>query len=135
MPNYPAAASTALRMIADAGFSTRVARVESSYDPVTSTNTITLVRSQSVTVVCLPGNRGSKAFDNKYADELIKGKLRFFYVAAKGLTYQPEQGDLIEHEGKVWELLGSTPLNPAGVPILYTISAKPSNLKELPKSV
>ena len=53
------------------------------------------------------------------------GKARVFLIAANGLTFNPEPGDSIVFDGKLWEIGtgdgkgGVMPLNPAGTNVLF----------------
>lgn len=126
--DYAKAQNTALALIGKFGQVTSFARITvGTYDPVTGDPTDLSVQMDSVTVVSLPASGGTvQAFDNRFTEDLRKGKVRFFYVAAKGMTLEPQPGDLLYFEGALWELAGATPLNPAGTPVLFTFGCKPS---------
>lgn len=129
--DYINAQNLALRLISQFGQSTKIVRVDrSDYDPVTGETNSSKVFVTDATVVSLPsGSLNSVSnFDNKYKEDLKAGKIRFFYLAHKGLTFSPQQGDYLIFEGRVWDLAGATPLNPAGVPVLYTIGCRVGNL-------
>ena len=126
--DYIAAQKTALRLIAKFGHATSLARVTGeSYDPVTGaasggSNTVT-----DATVVSLPASGETvQAFDNRFKEDLKRGKIRFFYIAAKDLGFEPQPGDVLLFEGSTWDLAGSTPLNPAGTPLYYTVGVRAS---------
>ena len=116
-----------MRLIDQFGQKTKLVRVSGDYDPVTGKNSNSTLHVTDATVVTLPTFSGRvQPFDNGFKEDLKKGKVRFFYVAAKGLEFEPEGGDLILFEGGVWDIGGGTPLNPAGVPVLYTVGCRSS---------
>lgn len=125
--NYQNAQKTALRLIDRFGQSTKLVRVSSDYDPVSGVTSDTLNQITDATVVSLPASSGTvQGFDNEFKEDLKKGKIRFFYIAAKGLGFEPEGGDLIVFEGELWDIGGGTPLNPAGTPVLFTVGCRSS---------
>ena len=131
--DYKKAQKTALNLIKKFGREVTLARVTSTNDPVTGVVTVTDTQTTLATVVSLPASGNTvQAFDNKFKELLKQGKIRFFYAAAKGLAFEPDAGDYFEFDGKVWELAGSTPLNPAGLPVLYTLGVGGSNLTAIP---
>lgn len=120
--NYKSSQDTALRLINQFGVTLPLLRFAKSFNPVTGADTITSITLVNSTCVNLPATNGTiQAFDNKTVEELKKGKNRFFYMAAKGLPIQPDSDDYLIYEGKFWRIAGTTPLNPAGIPILYNV--------------
>lgn len=72
--------------------------------------------------IVLPASKGSvEAFDNR-RDELLMAKkiLRFVKVAALG-CFEPLAMDELVFDSKKWEVLGCTPVNPSGEPLVYGI--------------
>lgn len=125
--NYQNAQKTALRLIGQFGQSVKLVRVSGDYDPVSGAPSNETLTTTDATVVSLPASGGTvQAFDNKFKEDLKKGKIRFFYIAAAGLEFQPEGGDLLLFEGGVWDVSGGTPLNPAGTPVLFTVGCRSS---------
>ena len=125
--NYHNAQRTALRLIDQFGQSVKMVRAASGYDPVSGANQNTTFKTTDATVVSLPTTNGlSLSGDNQFKEDLKKGKIRAFYVAAAGLGFEPEPGDLLLFEGGVWDIAGGTPLNPAGIPVLYTVGCRSS---------
>lgn len=136
--DYIDAQKTALELINEFGQLTKMIRLSSDYDPVTGSNDNVTSQITDAVVVSLPASGGTvQAFDNKFKEDLKKGKIRFFYVAAKGLTFQPEGGDLILFEDALWDIGGGTPLNPGGTPVLFTVGCRSSgkSLEELPETI
>ena len=102
-----------------------IVRFLSDYDPVSGAVSNQIAQAQEATVVSLPsGSLTGINFDNRFKEDLKKGKIRFFYVAAKGLSFEPESGDTFIFEGSVWDIVGTTPLNPAGIPVIYTMAGR-----------
>lgn len=128
--DYAAAAASALELIQEFGQSVTMTRTSAgTFDPGAGSISGATTQTQTVVVVSLPASGGTvQAFDDRLRQELIAGRLRFFYMAptladGSALTFVPKPGDLLTFEGKKWELAGSTPLNPAGTPVLYNIAA------------
>lgn len=44
-----------------------------------------------------------------------------FLVAALGLTFPPSPGVVMEFVGQAWDIINAEPLEPDGVPIIYTV--------------
>lgn len=134
MGKYTQDQTDAYNDILEAGILATISRVISSYDETEGQQTITSIQTDPVAVVNLPASVSlSQQFENKIIEEYKKGKVRFFYAAAKGVTFEPETGDLLFFKSKVWELAGSTSLDPDGTtPILYIFAVKASNLSALP---
>lgn len=123
--NYKASQKTALRLIKKFGSVTSIGRTSGNYDPVDGTTTGDAITKQDATVVTIPASQSlTRGFDNKFIEELKKSKGRFFLVAAKGLTFDPESGDILLFENSVYDIMGSTPLNPAGTPVMHTLGAR-----------
>ena len=120
--------------ILEAGVIATISRVSSTYDEVEETEIITDVQTDDAAVVSFPASSGTvQAFDNRVIEDYKKGKIRFYYVAGLNITFEPEPGDLLFFNSKVWEIAGTTPLDPDGTtPILYTMGVKVSNLDALP---
>ena len=125
--NYQKAQQTALRLISQFGQSTKMVRVSGDYDPVSGSNSNQSFEITDATAVTLPTTNGlGLSGDDKFNEDLKKHKIRGFYIAAKGLLFEPQPGDLIIFENKVWDIGGGTPLNPAGIPVLYTVGCRSS---------
>lgn len=130
--DYVRSQNTALRLIARFGQSMPLVRLSSEYDPVTGEQSQTDAQVQAATVVTIPASADTvRQFDNRFKEEFKTGKIRFFYIAAKGLTFEPDAGDMFIYEGKLWDIEGVTPLNPAGVPVLYTMRGMVSGRKDM----
>tara|TARA_R110001632_G_scaffold171075_1_gene290248 strand:- start:502 stop:903 length:402 start_codon:yes stop_codon:yes gene_type:complete len=126
--NYAAAETTAARLIDKFGETVNVLRYDATYDPVTGQTSSEVSQITEATLVSLPASQGTvEAFDNRTKEALIQGKLRFFIVAAKNLSFLPLPGDYISFESALWEIMGSTPLNPAGTALIFRVGAQLGN--------
>lgn len=109
---YVKARATSLRLIKKNGTSLYVYRFTKTLNPVAGSVSFVATRGTLYSVV-LPASKGTvEAFDNRYLDELISGKIRFVISAAKGATIAPAEGDIMNYSGEYWKIMGSTPLDP-----------------------
>lgn len=127
--NYPASAKTALALIKKFGGDITIARkVGGDYDPVEGEVVGDSLEQTSGVFkgVVLPASKGTlEAFDIRLEDGLTVDQVRFIILAAKDAPFRPEGTDTIEGlEGRNWIILGSTPLAPAGVPVIYKVGAR-----------
>ncbi|MDB9741454.1 hypothetical protein OAB00_01225 [Akkermansiaceae bacterium] len=99
--------------------------VSNDYNAITGESSIDSYYLSNATVVTLPITGGNTLNgDNKFKEDLSKGKIRFFYVAAKNLNFKPEAGDKIFFEGDCYDIAGATPLEPAGVHLYSTVGCR-----------
>ncbi|MGL6008381.1 MAG: hypothetical protein ACRC1D_02915 [Culicoidibacterales bacterium] len=113
---------TALRLIKDAGQKLFFQRLTSNnLDPVLGTNN-NLIQADEFTVVVLPGSK--KDFEIYLEDGIRTDQVRFLLVAAKDAPFELRGGDQCNFENKLWVVMGCTPLNPAGIPIIYKVGMK-----------
>lgn len=125
--DYIKAQQSALTLIQKFGQKVTLAKVFSNYDPVSGVTTPTLITPSDAWVVSLPASSAKLDFDDQFAEDLRIGKTRLFYMAARGLVFKPESGVYMTYQGATWEIIGATPLNPAGTPLIYTVGARISN--------
>lgn len=122
--DYTKAAATALRLIQNFGFVGEIRAYNGTFDGVAGTVSNDYSKT-AATMVSAPSGSGLKDFDDQFRDNLAVGKARVFLVAASGLTFNPEPGNCILHEGQLWEIGsgpgqgGVMPLNPAGTSVLF----------------
>ena len=124
---YQRMAETALRLIEAKGQQLVLKRATgSSYDPRTDTDIPGEELTQPIQCVVLPASKGTlEAFDNRVeSGTLIEQNLRALKIAAKGLLFEPKAGDYLDFEDSRWKVLGSTPLNPAGIPLVYNATVE-----------
>jgi len=134
MGKYTADQNDAYDDILAAGVEATISRVDSTYDEVEETEVITSVFTDPTAVCTVPASTQMLApYDNHFIEGYAKGESLFFLVAGKGITFQPGPGDLLFFNDKVWEIAGTTKLDPDGTtPIMYTMGVKTSNLDALP---
>jgi hypothetical protein len=120
-------ANTALRLLSKQGqTATLKHKVGESYDPATGTNVPTY-EDHTITFIVQQASQGTlQSFDIRFdGNTLIETNIRALVVAAKGLTITPQPGDKVTGlEGSQWNVLGNTPVNPAGVPVLYEMTVR-----------
>lgn len=88
----------------------------------------------TVAAVVLPASKGTiEAFDNRLENgTLIDERLRYVLMSplmtrtsvAGPATIEPQSLDVLTFDGHDWTVLGCTPLNPAGVPVLFPMGVK-----------
>lgn len=123
--DFAASATTALSLITKFGQSLTITRISNVRDIVAGsvvatetpgTLTAVVLPAKSTAVQIATGN-----LDDAVIEALRKGKIRFVLAAAKNATFQPDAEDILTFEGASWRVLGCTPLNPAGTPIVFKI--------------
>lgn len=135
MADYTKQIATALRLIAKKGATFTLTRYVDGSDGVDDAvsppenpwdadltdqtdegeNDATTTYTASAVVLPYSAPRGSDTLD---AAEV--SKMRWFIMAASGCDLEPRAGDTVTVEGKVFSILGMTPLNPDGQsPIIY----------------
>jgi len=132
--DYEASRKTASQLIANFGVKTQIHRVASTYDQVTGEDSVDSVAATDINLVSLPASKGTiQAFDNRQLEGLTLDQLRFFMVEALASGFEPTGSDLIQFDGKIWEIVGATPLNPSGAKnLLFNVGAKRSALTAIP---
>lgn len=125
--DYAAIAESALAAIRDAGREITIKRYDTAFDGATSTVDKQVTLDGVFTCVVLPAKKANAiahfqvGFDNSYAENLRAGKVRRLLIAASGAPFAPQQGDTAEFDELAWEVLGCTPLAPAGVDVIYQV--------------
>jgi hypothetical protein len=121
--NYNKTADTALRLLTKFGRAVILARRTGTYDPVAGSTTGGSEAQSPATVVNLPASQSiNQKFQNTFLEASQKGQIDFYLVAAKGLTFAPEGGDLLLIDGSYQDVKGATELSPSGTPVLYWIA-------------
>lgn len=125
---YQRMADLALALIEAKGRDDLVLRREqaASYDSATDTEVRAEDLTQPIKCIVLPVSKGVvEAFDNRVeGGTLIESNLRLLKIPAKGLAWEPRNGDYVDLEGARWVALGSTPLSPAGIPLMFNVTVK-----------
>lgn len=118
-------AETALRLIARNGQDIVFTRETTPFDPVTGgPGVATAPVTFQGKAVRLPNFKGTvfEGMDSAFKAALVTGKATVLLVAAKGLEHEPIPGDSVTLvDGSIWATIGLTVLNPAGLPIIYTM--------------
>lgn len=124
---YDEMADLALEMIRKFGQEIVVIREGPfAQDPVSGTIINEEEQRMVLQAIVLPVSNSTQLFDNRTMgqDSLIDEKRRFVKAAAKGATFEPRSGDVVEMQGKRWRILGATPVAPAGIPLLYNFGVQ-----------
>lgn len=124
---YDEMAEVALDEIRENGRQIVIRRYQTYSNAVEATVERHLLASGALDVVVLPANKTKLGpFDNQgKGGTLIDDKLRYVLAAAKGAPFEPKENDELEFDGRLWSVIGCTPLNPAGnVPLLYYIGTR-----------
>lgn len=132
--NYDKTANTALTLLTRFGKKWDLVRISKAFDPVSQEETDPEVNRQKATLAVVPFNSSDQSrMDDNLREALTLGRLRKMIVAGKGLT-APLPGDIFPTLfGDVYIIRGVTPLNVAGVPIIYTVIAEKGSLTDADK--
>jgi hypothetical protein len=124
--DYAAAAETARKLIEGFGSLSTVNRFADVPDVVAGTVARVVSKTQRLPAVILPASGGTlEAFDVRFMNDVKDSTdVRFCLAAAKGSTFQPEPKDEVTVLGQVWQVMGCTPLNVSGVPLIYSVGLK-----------
>lgn len=127
--DYDATALSAKALFAQFGRTATLRRpVKGNFDPIEGLESRGSFDDYSVDVVVLPASKGTvEAFDNRVnlqGGASTLERYRFVKIAASGLTIEPANGDVLRIGSDDWFILGSTPVSPGGVPILYNVGVK-----------
>ncbi len=126
--NYKGAEKTAARIIAQFGETVNMLRYTTTYDPIAGAASNEKSQVAAVKLVSIPATNDTiQSFDNDTAQDFVQGKLRFFLIAAQDIGFTPLSGDYIGFEDALWEVSGATPINPAGIALLYRVGVRLSN--------
>jgi hypothetical protein len=131
--NYAKSAATAQRLLAKFGRSIVLKRNVAGTGPAHDPGAPTSI-AYAVSAAVLPASKGTiEAFDNRLeSGALVDEKLRYVLMSTKMLrtseagpdAIEPKSGDVLTFDGHDWTVLGCTPLNPAGTPVIYRMGVK-----------
>jgi hypothetical protein len=133
---YDAPAATALKLIKAKGLQLTISKRggDAVFDPVTggfTTAGADVTGTLDCVVLPYSGSTiraladGSVTADNNYLQDFTEGRLRKLLAAASSAPFEPKAGHVVSgFESSVWEVIGCTPLNPAGTPIIYTMAIR-----------
>ncbi len=124
--DYAAAAATARALIEGFGSLATINRFADTSDVVAGSVARVIQKAQRLPAVILPASGGTlEAFDVRFMSDVKDSTdVRFSLVAAAGSTFQPEPKDEVTILGQVWQVMGCTPLNVNGVPLIYSVGLK-----------
>ena len=121
--NYTPMAAMADRLIARFGRSLTFTRITVTSNGVAGTVTEAAPETSTGYAMILPSTEGKmQSFDSRLEDGSLAGRrMRFLRVAALGMTFEPKPLDVVSFDGSTWQVLGCTPVNPAGTPLVYGV--------------
>lgn len=124
--DYAGIRDEAQAILAEFGFDMTVKRYADSSDAVAGTVSRVLQAQQQLTAVILPASQGTlEAFDVRFMSDVLESTdVRFTIMSAKGATFTPEPKDVVEYYDGIWQVMGCTPLNVAGIPIIYSVGLR-----------
>jgi hypothetical protein len=100
-------------------------------DPLASTVTGGTVVETTLSGTVIPASAGTlEAFDVRFMSDVQAGTdVRFAIVSVLDINgapaaFQPGPGDEAIFAGRTWQLMGNTPLNVDGTPVIYSIGFK-----------
>lgn len=123
-PLYTKLAATATRLMGVYGRSVTFSRYAPTVTGTTGNVTKgTATNTSTASVVVLPASKGTiEAFDNRLESLTLAGKtIRYLKVAASSITFEPKSLDEVSMDSVTWQVLGCTPVNPAGTPLVYGV--------------
>lgn len=92
-------------------------------NPVTGEVVREVVADGELMGVVLPANSSTVALAERDNDlqgaTLIEERTRYILAAAKGAPFEPASLDEVAFDGATWQVMGCTPLSPAGIPLVY----------------
>lgn len=132
--DYGKSKVTARNLISKFGVAATFSRVNDTFNPVTGGRTVSTVDTETVNIVSLPVNENSKkTFDQSTFEGLVQSDILLVLAESNTNGFQPAQGDFLEFNSKVWEVVGVTPLDPTGSnPVLFNVGAKLSGHAAVP---
>jgi len=121
--DYAAIAAEAKEIIAEFGLTITFNRYTTTSDPVAGTVQPVLQSTQGLAAAVLPASKGTlEAFDVRFMDDLLASQdVRFAIVTAHGSLFEPTPGDEATFMGRTWQVLGCTPLNVNGTPVIFSV--------------
>ncbi len=119
--DYPESAKGALRLITRFGRDVQILRFAGgTQNKATGVISGGADRVGTIKAVILPATRRNiNDMDGKYAEEMIRGNIRFVIAEAVNVPYSPRTGDRLKFDNEEWESVGVTPIEPAGTAVIY----------------
>lgn len=97
-------------------------------DLVTGLVTRTVLAVQTLKVAILPASGGTlEAFDVRFmanvpaATDVRFGVCSTLLADGSPALFSPEPGDEAEFDGRTWQIMGNTPLNVDGTPVIFSV--------------
>ena len=120
---YASLAATASRLLGQYGVALTFSHTAKSVVGTTGGVTSGTVTTTTCYGVTLPWSKGiGGEFANKMEDLALAGrKVRYLKVSALGMTFVPAAMDTVGLESGTWQVIGCTPINPAGTPLIYGV--------------
>jgi hypothetical protein len=120
---YAQQAASAKRQIAKRGAPVTFAHTPTTASGAAGTVTDGVPVTTSSVAIRIPASKDTlEAFDlRSESGSLADREVAFVKVAAAGMAFAPKRGDAASFCGGSWEVLGCTPVNPAGTPIVYSV--------------
>jgi len=124
--DYASMAATADRLLGTGEFGRSVTFIrpgEAIVDGIAGTSIPGTPTTSTADVVVLPINKApGEAFDNSRETLSAAHKtLRYLKVSASSIDFEPLPNDQVTMDSATWQVLGCTPVNPAGTPIVYGV--------------
>jgi hypothetical protein len=123
MANYGKNADSAYTSILKAGRLLPISRTVKVFDNITGAQISSDEQSGTIAGVVFSKVKTPQyeSFGEKFVEAMIRGAARVITAAAKNAPFVPQAGDVVSFDGSSWEVYGTRDLNPAGIPILYTL--------------
>lgn len=121
---YDRLAATTARLFAQYGREMTFTRVPKTANGTTGAVTAGAATTTKGKVIRAPIDTApsAEAFDSKLEDGSLAGReVAYLKVAALGMVFAPAALDTVSFDGTTWQVLGCTPINPAGTPIVYGV--------------
>lgn len=124
--DYSVPQNEADRLLADAGIPVSVVKMAKEHDLVSGADDLAVTQSSDANGVILPASESIRQkFQIDFVEELVKSSTEFLLISAKNLAQKFGPGDYLLKTGAYFEILGATPLSPAGIDILFWLAVKP----------
>lgn len=120
---YEQLRAEAYQLLADLGRDITFRRYAYSNDLVEGISSPVLSDSQTLKGATLPMQAGVLSEFDIRPMQSISAEVRVCYalVSAEGAVFMPGYGDEAEFGGKVWSVVGCTPLDVDGTEVIYTV--------------
>lgn len=124
--------NTAVNLIRSFGNQGQVIRVSTSYNAITGSEDNHEFFLTDGDIVTIPASSGPSSYDNRFIQDGVSSKLRYFYIAAKGLEFEPKEGDYLTFGEELFDVKGITAINTSGQdPVVYICTGESSNIESL----